>query len=136
MGTIDLESLAIFKAVVEEGGVVRAAAKLHRVPSNVTTRIRQLEEFLGVRLSEGRAERSVCVRKAARSITTPYACFASLTRQCTNCEAEQPGAHFVSVLWRAPPEPGWRRSCPVTMLSFQVWWWNSLPGQREPSSIV
>lgn len=50
MGTIDLESLAIFKAVVEEGGVVRAAAKLHRVPSNVTTRIRQLEEFLGVRL--------------------------------------------------------------------------------------
>lgn len=50
METIDLESLAIFKAAVEEGGVVRAAAKLHRVPSNVTTRIRQLEEFLGVRL--------------------------------------------------------------------------------------
>lgn len=50
MGTIDLESLAIFKAVVEEGGVVRAAAKLHRVPSNVTTRVRHLEEFLGVRL--------------------------------------------------------------------------------------
>ena len=56
MRTIDLESLAIFRAVVEEGGVVRAAEKLHRVPSNVTTRIRQLEEFLGVRLfrREGR----------------------------------------------------------------------------------
>ena len=56
MRTIDLESLAIFKAVVEEGGVVRAADKLHRVPSNVTTRIRQLEEYLGVRLfkKEGR----------------------------------------------------------------------------------
>jgi len=50
METINLESVAIFKAVVEEGGVVRAAAKLHRVPSNVTTRIRQLEEYLGVRL--------------------------------------------------------------------------------------
>lgn len=50
MRTIDLESLAIFRTVVEEGGVVRAAEKLHRVPSNVTTRIRQLEEFLGVRL--------------------------------------------------------------------------------------
>ena len=50
METIDLESMAIFKAVVEEGGVVRAAAKLHRVPSNVTKRIRQLEEYLGVRL--------------------------------------------------------------------------------------
>jgi DNA-binding transcriptional LysR family regulator len=50
METIDLESVAIFKAVVEEGGVVRAAAKLHRVPSNVSTRIRLLEEYLGVRL--------------------------------------------------------------------------------------
>ena len=48
METINLESVAIFKAVVEEGGVVRAAAKLHRVPSNVTTRIRQLEEFLAL----------------------------------------------------------------------------------------
>jgi DNA-binding transcriptional LysR family regulator len=50
MRTIDLESLLIFRTVVSEGGVNRAAEKLHRVPSNVTTRIRQLEEFLGVRL--------------------------------------------------------------------------------------
>lgn len=56
MRTIDLESLLIFRTVVDEGGVIRAAEKLHRVPSNVTTRIRQLEEFLGVRLfrKEGR----------------------------------------------------------------------------------
>jgi DNA-binding transcriptional LysR family regulator len=56
MRTIDLESLAIFKTVVDEGGVVRAAAKLHRVPSNVTTRVRQLEEYLDVKLfkKEGR----------------------------------------------------------------------------------
>ena len=57
MRTIDLESLAIFRTVVEEGGVIRAAEKLHRVPSNVTTRIRQLEDYLGVRLfrKEGRS---------------------------------------------------------------------------------
>jgi DNA-binding transcriptional LysR family regulator len=56
MRTIDLESLLIFQTVVLEGGVNRAAGKLHRVPSNVTTRIRQLEAFLGVRLfrREGR----------------------------------------------------------------------------------
>ena len=47
MRMIDLESLNIFRTVVEEGGVVRAAAKLNRVQSNVTTRIRQLEERLG-----------------------------------------------------------------------------------------
>lgn len=56
MRTIDLEALAIFRAVVEEGGVLRAAARLNRVPSNVSTRIRQLEDYLGVRLfrREGR----------------------------------------------------------------------------------
>ena len=47
---MDLTALQIFKSVVEEGGVNKAAAKLHRVPSNVTTRIKQLEEQLGARL--------------------------------------------------------------------------------------
>ncbi|MDR3374920.1 MAG: LysR family transcriptional regulator [Ancalomicrobiaceae bacterium] len=47
---LDLESLEIFRAVVTEGGVLRAATRLNRVPSNVTTRIRQLEERLGVAL--------------------------------------------------------------------------------------
>ena len=53
---IDLESLRIFRTVVDEGGVVRAATKLNRVQSNVTTRIRQLEAHVGARLfrREGR----------------------------------------------------------------------------------
>jgi DNA-binding transcriptional LysR family regulator len=50
MRNIDLESLRIFKAVVECGGVTRAALQLHRVQSNVTTRIRNMEERLGVKL--------------------------------------------------------------------------------------
>lgn len=47
---MDLAALRIFKAVVDQGGINRAAAKLHRVPSNVTTRVRRLEEQLGTRL--------------------------------------------------------------------------------------
>jgi DNA-binding transcriptional LysR family regulator len=47
---MDLTALQIFKSVVEHGGVNKAAAKLHRVPSNVTTRIKQLEEQLGAKL--------------------------------------------------------------------------------------
>src|SRR5215471_3308293 len=47
---MDLAELRIFRAVVEEGGVTRAAERLHRVQSNVTTRVRQLEEELGVPL--------------------------------------------------------------------------------------
>jgi DNA-binding transcriptional LysR family regulator len=47
---MDLSDLHIFRSVVHEGGVTRAAEKLHRVQSNVTTRVRQLEEELGVQL--------------------------------------------------------------------------------------
>jgi DNA-binding transcriptional LysR family regulator len=47
---MDLSDLKIFSAVVREGGVTRAAERLHRVQSNVTTRIRQLEDDIGVSL--------------------------------------------------------------------------------------
>jgi DNA-binding transcriptional LysR family regulator len=47
---VDLAALTIFRAVVRENGVTRAAAKLNRVQSNVTTRIKQLEEQLGTPL--------------------------------------------------------------------------------------
>jgi len=47
---MELSDLRIFRAVVAEGGITRAAEKLHRVQSNVTTRVRQLEENLGVEL--------------------------------------------------------------------------------------
>jgi DNA-binding transcriptional LysR family regulator len=47
---MDLDDLAIFKAVAEEGGIVRAARKLHRVQSGVSNRIQQLEASVGAQL--------------------------------------------------------------------------------------
>jgi len=47
---MDLSDLHIFRAVVQAGGITRAAEKLNRVQSNVTTRVRQLEQDLGVDL--------------------------------------------------------------------------------------
>jgi len=47
---MDLSDLLIFSAVVREGSVTRAAERLNRVQSNVTTRIRLLEEDLSVAL--------------------------------------------------------------------------------------
>ena len=47
---MDLRALEIFRTVVEHGGITKAAARLHRVPSNVTTRIKQLEEQLDTKL--------------------------------------------------------------------------------------
>ena len=54
---MDLGALQIFKAVVEEGGVAKAASRLHRVPSNVTTRVKQLEAQLGTTLFHRRSRR-------------------------------------------------------------------------------
>jgi DNA-binding transcriptional LysR family regulator len=47
---MNFADLQVFKSVVDEGGVIRAASKLHRVPSAVTTRIKQLEASIGVKL--------------------------------------------------------------------------------------
>jgi DNA-binding transcriptional LysR family regulator len=47
---MNFADLQIFRAVVREGGVTRAAHHLNRVQSNVTTRVRHLENELGVKL--------------------------------------------------------------------------------------
>ena len=47
---MDFVDLQVFKCVVEEGGIIKAARKLHRVPSSITTRVKQLETSLGVTL--------------------------------------------------------------------------------------
>jgi DNA-binding transcriptional LysR family regulator len=47
---MNFADLQIFKTVVDEGGIVKAARKLHRVPSNITTRIKQLEAAVGIPL--------------------------------------------------------------------------------------
>jgi len=47
---MDLVELQIFKTVAEQGGITRAATALHRVQSNVTTRVKQLEHRLGTKL--------------------------------------------------------------------------------------
>lgn len=56
---MDLVALRIFKAVAEQGGIVRAATALHRVQSNVTTRVKQLEQRLGTRLFTRQGRRLV-----------------------------------------------------------------------------
>jgi len=56
---MELTELRIFKAVAEQGGITRAAAALNRVQSNVTTRLKQLEERLGTRLFHRQGRRLV-----------------------------------------------------------------------------
>jgi DNA-binding transcriptional LysR family regulator len=56
---MELSDLRIFSAVVREGGITRAAERLHRVQSNVTTRVRQLEDNLGVKLFRREGKRLI-----------------------------------------------------------------------------
>src|SRR5258706_9361971 len=57
--SFSFQELEIFKAVAECGGITRAAARLHRVQSNVTTRLKQLEARLGAPLFHRRSRRLV-----------------------------------------------------------------------------
>ncbi len=47
---MDLTQLEMFNAIAETGSITAAAKRVHRVPSNLTTRVRQLEASLGVAL--------------------------------------------------------------------------------------
>lgn len=47
---MEISQLRMFKMVADKGSIVRAAESLHCVPSNITTRIKHLEEELGVPL--------------------------------------------------------------------------------------
>ncbi|OCX66454.1 LysR family transcriptional regulator [Thioclava sp. SK-1] len=56
---MDLATLVIFRTVAAQQGVTRAAQLLGRAPSNVTTRIQQLEEHLGVALFHRERKRMI-----------------------------------------------------------------------------
>ena len=65
---MELAQLKMVRAVAQTGSVAQAAVQLHCVPSNITTRIKQLENELGTPLrSEERR-----VGKECRSRWSPY----------------------------------------------------------------
>lgn len=56
---MELSDLKIFAAVVREGGITRAAERLNRVQSNVTTRVRQLEDRLQLKLFDRQGKKLI-----------------------------------------------------------------------------
>jgi LysR family transcriptional regulator, cell division regulator len=71
MAAVDAGDLRIFEAVARLGAMNRAAAELHTVQSNVTARIRVLEDELGTPLFE-RHSRGVTLTAAGERLL-PYA---------------------------------------------------------------
>ncbi len=70
---MDLTQLRMFCCVAETGSVARAAEQLHRVPSNLTTRLRQLEQELGADLFIRENSACACRRWAITFCATPTA---------------------------------------------------------------
>ena len=112
---------------MDEGGVVRAAAKLNRVQSNVTTRIRQLEERLGRGCSAAKG-RSHSLSPDGHTLL-PYA--DRLLRLADEAVSEmrtgKPQGHVPAGLAREHGRhpPG---AHPVALhSSIPTWWWNSRP---------
>jgi len=68
---MDAADLRVFEAVARLGGMIRAAEELHTVQSNVTTRVRKLEEQLGTPLFRRHA-RGVDLTPAGQRLL-PYA---------------------------------------------------------------
>ncbi len=56
---MDIASLAVFRTVAKEQGITRAAELLGRVPSNVTTRVQNLETEIGVALFQRDKKRMI-----------------------------------------------------------------------------
>ncbi|MFV0298492.1 MAG: LysR family transcriptional regulator, partial [Hyphomicrobiaceae bacterium] len=85
-----LDTLEIFRAVAHEGGILRAAEKLNRVPSNVSTRVKQVEERLGVALVRRRG-RNVVLTDAGRTLLGYAERLLKLASEAEGATREAPG---------------------------------------------
>ena len=86
---MDAADLRVFESVARLGGMSRAAAELHTVQSNVTGRIRLLEEELGTALFV-RHNRGVSLTPAGRRLL-PYAVQAARLLDEARCAVRDDG---------------------------------------------
>lgn len=84
---MELVALRTFQAVVDEGGILAASRKLNTVQSNVTGRIRRLEEELGTDLFH-RTGRGLDLAPAGRVLLEYARRMLSLERQITSAVRE------------------------------------------------
>jgi Bacterial regulatory helix-turn-helix protein, lysR family len=102
---MDLSDLRIFLAVVREGDVTRAAERLNRVQSNVTTRIRQLEEDLDATLFIREGKRL----QGSRCSAMPSVCSHLPRKLAPPCTILSPADCFDLARWKALRRSSCRR---------------------------
>lgn len=87
---MDIADLRVFEAVARLGGMNRAAAELNTVQSNITARIKALEDDIGCPLFE-RRPRGVALTAAGRRLV-PYAVCAMRLITDARCAARDDGS--------------------------------------------
>ena len=98
---MDVDDLKVFEAVARVGSLSRASRELHTVQSNVTARIRRLEEELGVPLFE-RHSRGVHLTSAGRRLL-PYSLeSARLLTEARRAVEDSPEPHGTLVIGSRP----------------------------------
>lgn len=91
---MDLSSLEIFRAVAREASVTRAAQQLQRAQSNVTTRIRQLEEDLGVELFLRDGKRMSLTERGSEFLAYAEQLLALADEARQSMHPAEPGGHL------------------------------------------
>ncbi|NNE80011.1 MAG: LysR family transcriptional regulator [Silicimonas sp.] len=91
---LDLTDLHYFVTVAREGGITRAAEKLHRVQSNVTTRIKKLEAQLGCDLFLREGRRLILSAEGHRLLPEAEGLLAEAGRIEAAMVASEPGGMF------------------------------------------
>ena len=105
-----LDELAVFVAVLETGGLARAARRLRRSPTAVTRTLAALEARIGVRLIE-RTTRKLAVTEAGRRLTDEARAVLAAYETAIAREEEGPLRGFVRI--SAPLVFGRRHVTPV-----------------------
>ncbi|HDQ4735810.1 LysR family transcriptional regulator NmoR [Pseudomonas aeruginosa] len=91
---MDLSSLEIFRAVAREASVTRAAQQLQRAQSNVTTRIRQLEEDLSVELFLRDGKRMSLTERGSEFLAYAEQLLALADEARQSMHPAEPGGHL------------------------------------------
>lgn len=113
---MDLTQLEMFNAVAEAGSITQAAAKVHRVPSNLTTRLRQLETELGVDLFIRENQRLRLSPAGHNFLRYSQQILALVDEARSVVAGDEPRrkVYFLLVRWKAPQQcafrPRWRNS--------------------------
>ncbi|MCD4865743.1 MULTISPECIES: putrescine utilization regulator PtrR [Pseudomonas] len=92
---MEFAELRIFQAVAEEGSLVRAAERLNRVPSNLSTRLRQLEDKLGVELFLRERQRLHLTAAGHRLLDYAHRLFALADEARSAVQGGEPAGTFV-----------------------------------------